>query len=79
MKFSLNRTLKKQGIKCNPRLHVFIVHHRERFVEEGIERIVDQTVNPKIYSAIEPLVESIVYKFLGVEKTEGGQHQEPGL
>jgi hypothetical protein len=47
-------------------------------VEEGIERIVDQTVNPKIYSVIEPLVESVVYKFLGVEKTEGGQYQEPG-
>ena len=44
-------------------------------MESGVERIVEQTVDPKIYSVIEPLVESVVYKFMGVEKTEEG---EPG-
>ena len=44
-------------------------------MESGVERIVEQTVDPKIYSVIEPLVESVVCKFMGVEKTEEG---EPG-
>ena len=44
-------------------------------MESGVERIVEQTVDPKIYSVIEPLVESVVYKVMGVEKTEDG---EPG-
>ena len=36
----------------------------------GVDRIVDQVVNPKILSVIEPEVEGIMYKVLGVEKPQ---------
>lgn len=35
----------------------------------GVERIVDQVVNPKIATIFHPKVEEIVYKYLGIEKT----------
>ncbi|CAG9856406.1 unnamed protein product [Phyllotreta striolata] len=38
------------------------------FLETGVERIVDQVVNPKISTVFLPKVEEVVYKFLGVEK-----------
>lgn len=37
-------------------------------MDAGVERIVDQVVNPKILSVIEPEVEGIMYNVLGVEK-----------
>ncbi len=39
-------------------------------MESGVERIVDQVVNPKIYSVIEPKVEDVIYNLCGVEKSE---------
>lgn len=33
-----------------------------------MERIVDQVVNPKIYSLVLPKIEDITYKYLGIEK-----------
>lgn len=38
------------------------------FLETGVERIVDQVVNPKISSVFHPKVEEIVYNYLGIEK-----------
>ncbi|GJQ87344.1 hypothetical protein Trydic_g17391 [Trypoxylus dichotomus] len=37
------------------------------FLETGVERIVDQVVNPKINSVFLPKVTEVVYKFLGIE------------
>ena len=57
---------------------IFIIFS-EPFVEKGVERIVDQSVHPKIYSVIEPLVEALVFKSLGVGKQEEEEHSgEPG-
>ncbi|KAG5874485.1 hypothetical protein JTB14_003384 [Gonioctena quinquepunctata] len=38
------------------------------YLETGVERIVDQVVNPKINTVFLPQVEDVVYRFLGVEK-----------
>ncbi|XP_053684287.1 biorientation of chromosomes in cell division protein 1-like 1 [Sabethes cyaneus] len=38
------------------------------FLETGVERIVDQVVNPKISTVFHPKVEEIVYNYLGIEK-----------
>ncbi|KAG8038433.1 hypothetical protein G9C98_006129, partial [Cotesia typhae] len=38
------------------------------YLDAGVERIVDQVVNPKIYSVFLPQVEDVVYKYLGLEK-----------
>ncbi|XP_055617415.1 biorientation of chromosomes in cell division protein 1-like 1 [Toxorhynchites rutilus septentrionalis] len=38
------------------------------FLETGVERIVDQVVNPKISAVFHPKVEEIVYNYLGIEK-----------
>ncbi|XP_058813964.1 uncharacterized protein LOC131677890 [Topomyia yanbarensis] len=40
------------------------------FLETGVERIVDQVVNPKISTVFHPKVEEIVYNYLGIEKPE---------
>lgn len=40
----------------------------KRFFETGIERIVDQVVNPKLTANFGPKIEDVAYKFLGVEK-----------
>lgn len=40
------------------------------FLDQGVERIVDQVVNPKISSVFIPQVEEIFYKYLGIEKPE---------
>lgn len=41
---------------------------RKGFFEAGIERIVDQVVNPKLSSNLVPKIEDVAYKFLGVER-----------
>ncbi|XP_026675362.1 biorientation of chromosomes in cell division protein 1-like 1 [Ceratina calcarata] len=38
------------------------------YLDAGVERIVDQVVNPKIYSVFMPQIEDVVYKFLGIER-----------
>ncbi|XP_017786450.1 PREDICTED: biorientation of chromosomes in cell division protein 1-like 1 isoform X2 [Nicrophorus vespilloides] len=38
------------------------------FLEIGVERIVDQVVNPKMNTVFLPKVTEVVYKFLGIEK-----------
>ncbi|KAL1498318.1 hypothetical protein ABEB36_009134 [Hypothenemus hampei] len=50
------------------------------FLESGVERIVDQVVNPKINSVFLPKVEDVVYRFLGITRpTHEGQPQEEKL
>lgn len=43
------------------------------FLDQGVERIVDQVVNPKISSVFVPQVEEIFYKYLGLEKPDRTQ------
>nr|CAH7732975.1 unnamed protein product [Callosobruchus chinensis] len=38
------------------------------YLDMGVERIVDQVVNPKINTVFLPQVEEVVYRFLGVQK-----------
>lgn len=40
-----------------------------------MERIVDQVVNPKINTVFLPLVEDVVYKYLGIEKRQDPQNK----
>ena len=45
-------------------------------MDSGVERIVDQVTNPKIYSVIQPEIERVTYNHLGMEKpdeSEGGE------
>lgn len=44
------------------------LYTRSGFLETGVERIVDQVVNPKINTIFLPQVEDVVYRFLGIEK-----------
>lgn len=39
---------------------------RSGFLDVGVERIVDQVVNPKIGSVFQPRIEEIAYKYLGL-------------
>lgn len=48
--------------------YVFLI--RSGFLETGVERIVDQVVNPKINTVFLPQVEDVVYRFLGIEKPQ---------
>ncbi|XP_050100375.1 biorientation of chromosomes in cell division protein 1-like 1 isoform X2 [Anopheles aquasalis] len=38
------------------------------YLDTGVERIVDQVVNPKISTIFHPKVEELVYNYLGIEK-----------
>lgn len=49
-------------------------HVQQGFLEVGVDRIVDQVVNPKIIPVFMPKVEDVVYDCLGVEKP---QNQPP--
>lgn len=45
------------------------------FLDSGVERIVEQVVNPKITTIFLPRVEDVVYRYLGITKPE----REPPL
>ncbi|GAB0092891.1 hypothetical protein DMENIID0001_079410 [Sergentomyia squamirostris] len=47
------------------------------FLETGVDRIVDQVVNPKISTVFLPHIEDIVYKYLGIEKPLVKPKDEP--
>lgn len=47
---------------------MFVFFYRQSFFEAGIERIVDQVVNPKLNTNFVPKIEEVAYKLLGVEK-----------
>ncbi|KAG8227185.1 hypothetical protein J437_LFUL003391 [Ladona fulva] len=53
--------------------------HESGFLDIGVERIVDQVVNPKIYTVFFPKVEDVVYGYLGVEKPKKGVDIPNGL
>ncbi|XP_037967363.2 biorientation of chromosomes in cell division protein 1-like 1 [Plutella xylostella] len=41
------------------------------YLEQGVERIVDQVVNPKVASVFIPQVEELVYSYLGIPRRRG--------
>lgn len=41
---------------------------RKGFLDTGVERIVDQVVNPKLNTNFVPKIEDVSYKYLGIEK-----------
>lgn len=47
---------------------------RSNYLETGVERIVDQVVNPKINTVFLPIVEDVLYKYLGIEKRQNPQN-----
>jgi hypothetical protein len=53
--------------------------HRSGFLDIGVERIVDQVVNPKILTVFMPQVEDVVYKYLGIEKPKKGKENHNGM
>lgn len=59
--------------------HVLIPFHRSGFLDIGVERIVDQVVNPKILTVFMPQVEDVVYKSLGIEKPKKGKENQNGM
>lgn len=47
---------------------MYVLCFREGFFETGIERIVDQVVDPKLNSNLAPKIQDVAYKFLGIDK-----------
>lgn len=56
--------MNKNQLRENLRKHI----HDGAYLDAGVERIVDQVVNPKVYSVFMPQIEDVVYKFLGIER-----------
>ncbi|KYN33213.1 Biorientation of chromosomes in cell division protein 1-like protein [Trachymyrmex septentrionalis] len=56
--------LNKNQLRETLRKHI----HDASYLDAGVERIVDQVVNPKVYSVFMPQIEDVVYKFLGIER-----------
>lgn len=56
--------LNKNQLRETLRKHI----HEAPYLDAGVERIVDQVVNPKVYSVFMPQIEDVVYKFLGIER-----------
>lgn len=58
--------LNKNQLRDNLRKHI----QNGGFLDIGVERIVDQVVNPKICPIFLPMVEQVVYDCLGVERPD---------
>ncbi|XP_017752690.1 PREDICTED: biorientation of chromosomes in cell division protein 1-like 1 [Eufriesea mexicana] len=56
--------LNKNQLRETLRKHI----HEAPYLDAGVERIVDQVVNPKVYSVFMTQIEDVVYKFLGIER-----------
>ncbi|KOC65056.1 Biorientation of chromosomes in cell division protein 1-like 1 [Habropoda laboriosa] len=56
--------LNKNQLRETLRKHI----HEAPYLDAGVERIVDQVVNPKVYSVFTSQIEDVVYKFLGIER-----------
>ncbi|XP_015186094.1 PREDICTED: biorientation of chromosomes in cell division protein 1-like 1 isoform X2 [Polistes dominula] len=56
--------LNKNQVRETLRKHI----HEAPYLDVGVERIVDQVVNPKVFSVFMPQIEDVVYKFLGLER-----------
>ncbi|TRY76553.1 hypothetical protein TCAL_02667, partial [Tigriopus californicus] len=81
---SVNRFLSKQSSGWKPsqnknHLRNLLRKHIQEssYLESGMDRIVDQVVNPKILSVIEPQVEGVICNFLGVAKPPEEDETEP--
>ena len=71
-----SRVRRKREFRCFAGNWTFVLHFRSSYKEAGLERIVDQVVNPKIMSVIEPEVEGVIYSYLGVEKPAKEEEEE---
>ena len=49
---------------------IFIHARSATYMDAGVERIVDQVVNPKIRSLVEPEVKRIINAYLGEENMD---------
>ncbi|XP_066999212.2 dentin sialophosphoprotein [Anabrus simplex] len=67
--------LNKNQLRDSLRKHI----HESGFLDIGVERIVDQVVNPKIMTVFLPQIEDVVYKCLGLEKPKKGKEAQLGL
>ncbi|XP_046491780.1 biorientation of chromosomes in cell division protein 1-like 1 [Neodiprion pinetum] len=56
--------MNKNQLRENLRKHI----HDAAYLDVGVERIVDQVVNPKVYSVFMSQIEDVVHKFLGIER-----------
>ncbi|XP_011251581.1 biorientation of chromosomes in cell division protein 1-like 1 [Camponotus floridanus] len=56
--------LNKNQLRETLRKHI----HDAPYLDAGVERIVDQVVNPKVYAVFMSQIEDVVYKFLGIER-----------
>ena len=65
--------LNKNQLRESLRKHI----HDAPYLEAGVERIVDQVVNPKVYSVFMPQIEDVVYKYLGLERPKNRQRNGP--
>ncbi|XP_014242188.1 biorientation of chromosomes in cell division protein 1-like 1 isoform X2 [Cimex lectularius] len=67
-KQDLNKTQLRESLR----------HHvQQGFLQAGVDRIVDQVVNSKIYSVFMPKVEDMVYETLGIEKPKRPERVKP--
>ncbi|XP_069699449.1 biorientation of chromosomes in cell division protein 1-like 1 isoform X2 [Periplaneta americana] len=64
--------LNKNQLRDSLRKHI----HDSGFLDIGVERIVDQVVNPKVKTVFVPQVEDVVYKYLGIEKPKKGKENQ---
>lgn len=64
--------LNKNQLRDSLRKHI----HESGFLDIGVERIVDQVVNPKILTVFMPQVEDVVYRYLGIEKPKKGKENQ---
>ncbi|XP_026282432.1 daf-12-interacting protein 1 isoform X1 [Frankliniella occidentalis] len=58
--------LNKNQLRDSLRKHI----HEMGFLETGVERIVDQVVNPKVNAVFMPQVEEVVYRVQGIPKPD---------
>lgn len=67
--------MNKNQLREKMRKHIIEMN----FLEAGVERIVDQVVNPKISTVFRPNIEEMVYKHLGIELPKVEKFEPPGL
>lgn len=67
--------MNKNQLREKMRKHIIELN----FLEAGVERIVDQVVNPKVLTVFRPNIEEMVYKHLGIEQPKEEKLEPPGL
>lgn len=67
--------MNKNQLRETLRKHI----HDAPYLDAGVERIVDQVVNPKVYSVFMPQIEEVVYKFLGLERPRARERNGGGF